>query len=1160
MSINIKALYKKRFSVICSIILMLALIVSVIHIGIVSANDTSIDQNGFEGGTAGDYIRSVQTTSWGQEKNYSAEITEEQFAEGSTSLKLTTQAGAAKGQIVYLQPSKFLTTAGKWMNFKVYVPSDSGTEMVRLFYRKTPSNQLIYSDYYYFADNTESPVETDEIRATDEWVNLSLLVPAGTAISDIGINLTSFDASNDEVVIYIDSYSVTDVALDTIRYMDLNDPAVRSSFETGTKEDYIQAVQTNTWGQEKNYGVAVTDEQAADGKKSLRITTTAGAAKAQYFYLKSDFFIPENEKWYNLKVFVPENAETEIVSLFYKLKNGQIKNSDSYYFSDNPDSPVTTDEIRQKGEWVNLSLSIPRNADINSIGIYVTTFDDSNDNTLIYIDSYSVTDEALDTIRYLDLNDPAVRSSFETGTKEDYIQAVQTNTWGQENAYTANIVGAQADSGKKSLRITTTAGAAKAQYFYLKSDFFMPETGKWYNIKVFVPSDSKTEAVAVFYKLKNGQIKNSDIYYFADNPNKPVETDEIRKTDEWVTMSLLVPAGSELNSVGIYLTTFDDSNDEAVIYIDSYTVTDEALDTIRYMDLNDPAVRSSFESGTVSDYIAQVQTQSWGQEKNYSAALTTEQAADGKRSLRFSTAEGAAQAQYIFLKQDFFKFQPGEWFNIKLYVTPDSGPAIVRLFYKDASGPIKTSENYYFEDNPANRVMTDEIRNKGEWVTISMQIPTNAKFVSCGINITGFGESNDNCRFYIDSFSVTDKPADMIRYGAASDPNGDMLIDFESGSSVDYAYVIQNQKWTAPKGNVSAVTSYRAADGKRSLYFKNDLEENSRILYYFPLKYNPKEGSFLNVKVYVEEGNKGLDFVQLMYLQNGGQIKAGPIYSFEKNSEGVYARDVKYEKGKWITLSMYVPRGADLNRAGIQFGSYSDKEGKVINGSNKEIYIDSYSCTAEPLDTTLDYLIKPLIEIPESFSGSLNRVNASHSTVYAGISIETGENVKTNKGTIAAEDLALNTEVVTEGDIFDKVTSNTTLAHVLYKFTLTSKEQPVTLQEKIKFRVMVPAGINEATAKAYFVDEQGNITDLGSVVEFESVVFETDKIGYLLISGEKSDEAVLTYQATKVIKVKTQENTFPWLIVIIAAAAVVVIGTAAAVVIVIAKKKKAKQQ
>lgn len=356
---------------------------------------------------------------------------------------------------------------------------------------------------------------------------------------------------------------------------------------------YIPKVQTKTYTTETKCSATVTTDKAATGTHSLHITTASGAAEAQYFFFGSSFN-PQAGKWMNVKALVPQASGTDIAALFYKQENGQIKISDYYYFSQTSDP---TDGVRSRNTWVNMSLQVPSGVSLREVGIYLTSFGSANDNADIYIDSYSVTDKAVDTDRYVDMDSADVRRSFEGGGGSDYIDRVQTISWTTESNYVSAVTNEHASKGKKSLCISTKSGAAKGQYFYLKTNTFMPTTGKWMNLKVFVSENKGPDYLSLFYKQSNGVISTGDLYYFADDISNPVTTDEIRKKNEWVTVSLFVPETANVTYCGVYTGTFGSSNDTACFYIDDFTVTDSALDTIRYLDLNNPGVKSGFESG-----------------------------------------------------------------------------------------------------------------------------------------------------------------------------------------------------------------------------------------------------------------------------------------------------------------------------------------------------------------------------------------------------------------------------------------------------------------------------------------------------------------------------------------------------------------------------------
>ena len=1108
----------------------------------------------FEGGNGSNYITNVQTANWAVESKYVSFITDEQASKGKKSLKIVTESGAAKAQYFYLTTSHFLPTVGKWMNIKIFVAENKGPDFVRLFYKEN-SGVIRTSEDYYFADNIDNPVVTDEIRKKNEWVTLSFFVPENASLSSCGVYTGSFGASNDTACFYLDDYTITDKALDTVRYIDDNDPSVKAGFEKGGVGDYISTVQTKSFGQEKNYSAAISSEQFAEGKKSLLIKTSSGADQMQYFFLDS-FFRPdtsESSKWVNMKLFVDSNSDLASVRIFYQGYSGPIYYSDYYYFADNKESPVVTDSIRNKGEWINISMPLGKGTEMNSFGITTESFKASNDNCKLFLDSYSVDDYAADTIRYIDINNPEVRHGFESGTKTQYINQVQTNTWGQEKCYSAAITANKAADGKKSLCVVTSAGAAPSQYIFMPTEYFMPKLNRWVNIKVYVEPGKGPDYIRLFYKDASGPIVNSEYYYFADNKQSPVITDEIRKSGEWITLSHLMPASAKPLSFGVNFGTFGESNDNCKFYIDSYSITDTALDTLRYLDMNDPKVKASFESGTGADYIAQIQTSNWQREK-YTAAVTAEKAQKGRKSLKIVITNGeASNRQYIFLNP-FFKPQPGQWANVRVYIPNGSEPNALRFFYQGSGGPICYGEYYYFDDSPKEKVMTDEIRKKGQWVTISMQIPSGKDVRSFGICMEAFDDSN-NATVYLDNYTLTNAPEDKIRYGAA-EPKGNTLIDFESGSSAEYLYVVQNNEWRQPSAQTSAVTSYCAADGKRSLYYKNDNPDDSRVLLYFPTKYNPKEGRFLNVKVYVNKGNKGLDYAQLIYLQNGGQIVAGPRFSFANDKDNSIDSKELYKKGEWITLSLYIPKNSDLNRAGVQFGSYGN------NGSNKEIFIDSYSYSVDPLDKTHEYVLKPLIDIPDNYSGAIKRIVIDPESLGRGINVSSGEKIKTSKGAVAAENLTLKSEVINDGDLFNKAMSSSGKdAAVLYKLSLFYENKEVNLAESIKLLLTVPKGIDETTAQVYYVDSNGKAELLKSETNNEILSVDVDRLGYIMIAGDKAQQPKLMFKKT-ITTGATEENSesgglsTTW-IILIAAGAVVLAGAAAVAIVFIIKKKKA---
>ena len=615
-----------------------------------------------------------------------------------------------------------------------------------------------------------------------------------------------------------------------------------------------------------------------------------------------------------------------------------------------------------------------------------------------------------------------------------------------------------------------------------------------------------------------------------------------------------IPVGTEINTIGIYASSFEDSNSKAEFYVDSYAITDEALDTVRFLDLNDPAVRLSFESGTKNEYISAVQTNDWKQESNYTAVITANQKIHGKKSLLFKTSAGAAKAQYIYLNKDFFMPKNGQWINLKIYMTENSQSDKIAFFYKRNDGNLFYSDYYYFANDKEKSIMTDEIRKKGEWVTLSYQIPQNVEFNSIGLFITSFGESNDNAEFYLDNYSIASKPLDEIRYNVKKSNKEGMLIDFESGAASDYMYVVQDQKWHQAKGMTSAVTSYRAADGKRSLYVRNTSEETTGIYLYFPLQYNPKEGRFLNVKIFVEKGNKGLDYANLIYRQNNGTIVSGPKFYFANNEEGTIEKKKIYKQGEWITLSLYVPRNSDLNRAGLYFGCFGN------NGYDKEIFIDSYCYTQEPLDTTNKYLIKPVIDVPESFSPGINRVQLTSTSLFNGITLTTADYIKTHMGSIKAENLSFEAENITSGSIFDKVSEFVgNRAFALYKLAMFSEKKEITLKEKIGITFTIPDNLDIKTAQVYYVDQDGNATLIESTSGFETRTINTDKLGYFMIMGDKFEAEKLTF--LKVVKqIDTPESSggilwWHWLIIVGGA---LIIAAAAFIILFIRKKKALK--
>ncbi len=1154
MKFNIKN-YIRYFT---SVVLVLTIIASVIVTSIVStvsANSGISSEHSFETGNKTDYIHQVQTNNYSQEQKYSAEISAEYASHGEKSLYFSTTTGAAKGQYIFFKEGKIKPEAGKWFNFKIYVPQVGDLDRISLFYRLT-NGTVKTSSAYYFRDNENNTVPADSIRETGKWITISFQVAAGENIQRCGLYISSFAEKNENVKFYIDEFSITDKALDTLRYPDMNDPAIRGSFEGGTEKDYIDKVQTNTWGQETKYVASLSKEQADNGAKSLKISTVDGAAKAQLFFLKTDFFKPETGKWYNLKVFVPEESGAAVLALFYKRNDGNIKYSDNYYFENNSTNSVVTDEIRQKGQWITLSLQIPSNVTIQNIGIYATSFATSNNNALFYVDSYSVTDTALDTIRYLDMNDPAVKHSFEAGTKDDYIQTVQTNTFSEEKKYSANITTEQKSEGKKSLKISTVDGAAKSQLFFLKADFFKPEAGKWYNLKVFVPEESGTTILSLFYKQKDGNIKYSDNYYFENNSANSVVTDEIRQKGQWVTLSLFVPKNAEIVSGGVYASSFEEYNNNANFYIDSYSLTDTALDTIRYLNLDDPNVRLNFETGTKENYIQQVQTNDYKEEKKYSAVIVGDNKADGNKSLFFKTGVGAAKGQFIFLNNDYFLPKAGQWVNLKVFMTEDSTSDILAFFYRKQDGNMVYSDYYYFSDNANNPVMTDEIRHKNEWVSISYKIPNGVKLKNIGIYISSFNEKNEGAKFYIDSYSIADSPIDMIRYNNNSISANGMLLDFESGAASDYLYIVQDQQYHQAKGMTSAVTSFRAADGKRSLYLKNTRSDTSSIYVYFPEKYNPKTGRFLNVKVFVDADNKGLDYARLIYRDSTGTISQGPTFSFANNAKGTIAQENIYKKGQWVTMSVYIPQNTDLTRAGIIFGSYGN------NGNDKSIFIDSYCYSNEPLDKTKSYYIKPVIEIPKNYTSGINRVQLTSNSLFYGINLITPEYLNTNLGSIKAMNISLEVQEIKEGSVFDKALAFAqSKEFVLYNLAMYNEKKEISLKEKIKISFTIPDNIDLKTTKVYYVDKDGVVTEIEANKNFEFVTIETDKLGYFMVAGNKAETVKLTFLKSNVKfenvqfeKLETPGTLlwWPWLL------GGVLFAVAASLAVILYLKKRAK--
>ena len=160
------------------------------------------------------------------------------------------------------------------------------------------------------------------------------------------------------------------------------------SFETDSVSDYLNVIQNNSWKIESKYKIEMSQDYASSGMQSLHISFLSGAASGEYIFFNSSNFFPER-KTFSMKILVPEGSSADSISLFYKQTyQGVIKCGTPVYFSDKGDgSPVA-----EKGKWITLSWTAPTQANIflNSIGICVSSFENSTAGTEFYVDDYSV--------------------------------------------------------------------------------------------------------------------------------------------------------------------------------------------------------------------------------------------------------------------------------------------------------------------------------------------------------------------------------------------------------------------------------------------------------------------------------------------------------------------------------------------------------------------------------------------------------------------------------------------------------------------------------------------------------------------------------------------------------------------------------------------------
>jgi len=342
-----------------------------------------------------------------------------------------------------------------------------------------------------------------------------------------------------------------------------------SSFEAGNADSYIAQVQKNNhpdynWEDSNKYSKEISSEQASGGTKSLKISMKSGSYKGHYFFFKSTVFKPTVGKWYNLKIFVPKNSKTDKIHLFYRTTSGQVVKGSTYYFSNSTTSPVDTEKILDKGEWITLSMKIPSSANLRDVGVFTESFSSSEDGSIFYMDEYSVTDYSLSICDYAISGEKTLDSSYNAATLTNFKDdSVISNNGG---AVTEIVADGQDNSALK-----ITASSNTHITFGGGVDF---SSGDWIN-----------------FRLKSENISKIQIFYDTDNGKKLA--DELSVDSKWSVVSFKKPDYSK-NLIGFMIFSSGD------LFIDGIYSSSQPFDFENNTSLIEC---SSTYFGLYSDYL-----------------------------------------------------------------------------------------------------------------------------------------------------------------------------------------------------------------------------------------------------------------------------------------------------------------------------------------------------------------------------------------------------------------------------------------------------------------------------------------------------------------------------------------------------------------------------
>ena len=1095
----------------------------------INGDEVSPDYYDFEAGTVADYIVGAQNQSWVKPKNYSAELTTSKFLSGKQSLKILNKDASDIAIRFYFNSANFTVDKGKYINLSVLVDNTSDAPIAANLLCKRTDGTVKVSDPIYFSQNKDNDLSPESIHDKEKWVNLSFLLPSDKDIDVLGLYL---DGTTANTIVYIDKFFVSDTLCDENGNEVVPD---YYEFESGGTSDYIIGAQNQSWKGPKNYSTELVTKHKS-GKQSLKVSNKDDSDTAIRFYLNSERFMAEKGKYINLSILIDENSTAPTAAyLFAKRTDGTLKVSDAYYFAQNTDNSVPASSIYPKETWVNLSYKLPSDKDITNIGIYI---EGTTANTIFYIDSFFVSDEfrgddgSVETPDYY---------HFETGSSTDYISGAHNQEWKGPKSYTAELVKSKMFDGKRSLKITNKDAADTSIRFYFNKDNFMTEKGKYINLRILVDANSAGPVSAhLLCRRTDGTVKTGDAYYFSQNAANSVPEGSIYAKEQWINLCYLIPSDKEIEVLGLYL---DGTTDNTVVYIDNFFVSDKSYDANGNEEVED---YFGYESGMTSEYISGVHKTGYKGETNFTASLVRGVSHSGNKSLHFFTDSADVEWDLVYFAKKF-KPAPGKSINLWIMV-PESNKGLdkVELFYRTIKGNIGISSPISFMDSASLLYEEDINAAKGTWALISFEIPSDVELDTVGIRLSSTGTNGYNKEIYIDDYSITDKPLSQSMAEFVPDKNSSNFMDFEKGCAAQYVGGAQNEKWKGMSFQ-SAVTSKKSYEGNRSLYLTSDTDDTiARFI--FRGSIIPPTGKFVNAMVWVDDDSKGIDSVSLSYKVSTGKVSNGRVYYFTKPADTEIEESAMRQKGKWFPISMYIPKGTDIVYLSVT---------TVGNAGKKTLYLDNFTITSEPTDKTWEYLIKPLSELPDSLGGvGPDRVSLSSGARDNGFDLLIDKTLKTNLGNISRREITLWIEKITKGDIYDKAVSNIGKKKQisLFEMKLYRDKTEIKPQEKFKATVIVPQNIDAETAEIYYVEPDGSVKKIDSKLDFEKLTFETDKVGYFAVVGEK---AKMTFNKVALASAENgTDNSLLKTVLFIAIPAVIVLGVAVTLIFILKKKKR----